>query len=342
MAKVQTLSTWDTQLCADSVEWCPTNGFTHFLAVGTYQVDKSDGETFSDDQRHGKLLLFQHDDDKSGLTLLHSVDTGAILDMKWNPSNSCPELCLVTSSGQILLYTLQEGQLKLKCHTFLSEQDQKRPVALSLDWNTRKVCSESPCIVTSDSSGGLTLLSVTNERLVTQHVFSSQHSHEAWIAAFDCWHPNIVYSGGDDCKLIQTDLRHESKVCNKKGHQAGVTSLLSDLYREHTLYTGSYDEILRQWDTRQMKEEVKSLHMEGGVWRIRQSPEQKDILATACMHNGFHLVNAADISKFICSYKEHESLAYGVDFKVDDSSSNIIIASCSFYDHQLKVWSVEL
>ena len=39
----------------------------------------------------------------------------------------------------------------------------------------------------------------------------------------------------------------------------------------------------------------------------------------------------------IVSYEEHESLAYGLDFKYDD---DLILASCSFYDCLLKIWEV--
>jgi hypothetical protein len=36
--KVLTAFSFDTELSADSVEWCPIKGHTDVLAVGTYQV----------------------------------------------------------------------------------------------------------------------------------------------------------------------------------------------------------------------------------------------------------------------------------------------------------------
>ena len=126
---------------------------------------------------------------------------------------------------------------------------------------------------------------------------------------------------------------------------AGVTSLLSDIYEEHILYSGSYDENLHKWDTRNIKNPLQSLNMGGGVWRIRQ-PTYKDellntrIIATACMHAGFKLLDKKDM-KILTEY-QHESLAYGIDFKSSKIADTITLASCSFYDHVLKIWNVRV
>ena len=62
------------------------------------------------------------------------------------------------------------------------------------------------------------------------------------------------------------------------------------------------------------------------------------VIATACMHDGFKLVDI-DKMKVITNYSEHESLAYGIDMKCAKNSKDIMIASCSFYDHLLKIWN---
>lgn len=43
----ETLVTWDTEYSADTVEWCPISPCQNILAVGTYQVDKSEEKEFS-------------------------------------------------------------------------------------------------------------------------------------------------------------------------------------------------------------------------------------------------------------------------------------------------------
>ena len=59
--KSQTIFTFDTKLSADSVEWCPHSGCENLLALGTYQVDKKDNESFDDSQRHGRLYLIKEE-----------------------------------------------------------------------------------------------------------------------------------------------------------------------------------------------------------------------------------------------------------------------------------------
>ena len=36
---------------------------------------------------------------------------------------------------------------------------------------------------------------------------------------------------------------------------------------------------------------LKTVGVGGGVWRVKWHPIHSDFMATACMHNGFHLLN---------------------------------------------------
>ena len=144
--------------------------------------------------------------------------------------------------------------------------------------------------------------------------------------------------------MLKNTSIHRCIAIPRRHFSAGVTSLLSDVYREHVLYSGSYDENLHIWDTRSVRTPSSTLRMGGGIWRIRQLPRKDDlsqhcgVIATACMHDGFKLV---DINKMriLTNYSEHESLAYGIDLKLSKSSNELMIASCSFYDHLMKIWS---
>ena len=95
-----------------------------------------------------------------------------------------------------------------------------------------------------------------------------------------------------------------------------------------------------------MKQPISTHRMAGGVWRIRQHCQQanpmasnvRSLLATACMGGGFQLVDVNN-SEIILDYKEHGSLAYGIDIKPTDcSDKELTFASCSFYDHVLRIW----
>jgi diphthamide biosynthesis protein 7 len=62
------------------------------------------------------------------------------------------------------------------------------------------------------------------------------------------------------------------------------------------------------------------------------------------MHDGFKVVKAhgEDVSwKIIQRFDDHKSLAYGVDwsFAPPDTDGKTLIASCSFYDHALHLWT---
>lgn len=41
-SRTRTLQVFDTELSADTVEWCPLPQWSHVLACGTYQLQKGD------------------------------------------------------------------------------------------------------------------------------------------------------------------------------------------------------------------------------------------------------------------------------------------------------------
>ena len=256
------------------------------------------------------------------------MQTRAILDMKWCLTH--PWLGIVTASGEIIIYELENETLKL----LVSKTLESKPVILSLEWFDVK-------LVISDSSGSVHILQIEEStNLLETRATSKQHEFEAWICTFDAFDSNVVYSGGDDCKMKIFDVRTQlGRVLGKNSHDAGVTSLLSDKYDEYRFFSGSYDENLRTWDKRNWKEAVETYHVGGGVWRIKQPKRltkgQEDMLGLACMHNGFQILKGQER---VVSYAEHDSLAYGLDFKQSDDC--LQLATCSFYDCLLKVWQV--
>jgi diphthamide biosynthesis protein 7 len=122
---------------------------------------------------------------------------------------------------------------------------------------------------------------------------------------------------------------------------------------KYCIFFCSYDERLLLWDKRQMKNWLNETNLGGGVWKLKWEPDSARHLLAATMHNGFHLIDCCCPSlngdeeplpfepKIVASYREHSSLAYGCDWGrlLSPSTGLRTIASCSFYDHSLHVWS---
>lgn len=115
----------------------------------------------------------------------------------------------------------------------------------------------------------------------------------------------------------------------------------------------SYDSTVRLFDTRKPLIPLAQADVGGGAWRVKWHPSaarQNDLLV-ACMHDGFKIVqfdldkiasdkSYTDLWKIKKRFDAHESLAYGVDWSFAESKGDeTIIASCSFYDHRLHLWS---
>ncbi|XP_034935235.1 diphthine methyltransferase [Chelonus insularis] len=359
-----TLETFDTQFSADSVEWCPIEGFQDIFICGTYQLspENEKSETVIDTKpqiRLGKIFLFQVI--KVGkLKLLQELEVSGVLDIKWAHVR-CQENILfgiVNSVGFLQIYKLHtDDDLKVELLTERKVREVEGEIlALSLDWDTGKSPREGvkeEKISVSDSKGFVSIFHLIQGQL---NFIGSQKAHEfeAWITAFDSWDSNIIYSGGDDCKFKRFDIREEMTLmkCNQV-HEAGVTSLHSNSSQEFCLASGSYDEKLRLWDTRNFRRPVSEITLGGGVWRLKWDPfyNPHRYLLAACMYGGFRLIDCQNQEnpKIIEEYNEHKSIAYGCDWcyfpsdqiikklQFEEYQKPVLVTTCSFYDHTLKL-----
>ncbi|CAB1320123.1 unnamed protein product [Coregonus sp. 'balchen'] len=247
-SRTRSLQVFDTELSADTVEWCPISQWHNILACGTYQLQKGPDAGAEDAAtRIGRLYLFkfrQQGPMCPPLSELQRIDTPAILDLKWChvPVSERPLLGMATASGELQLHRLIDRENSL---TAVSQ------------WKA--------------------------------------HDFEAWISAFSYWDTQLVYSGGDDCKLKGWDLRMgpSSPTFTSKRHSMGVCSVHSSPHRERILATGSESAL------------------GGGVWRLKWHPTHEHLLLAACMHNDFHILHC---QQALASYILHNSLAYGADW----------------------------
>lgn len=316
--KHTTLLQYDTKFSSDSVESNPNR---KELAVATYQLLPS-GE------KCGSLIFFDE------CKLSDCIDMPAILDMKWSQSSI---LAVADANGYVTLFS---DKTKISSWNSVTSS-----INLSLDWSDRVNLCPSPSLAVSKSDGSISVLKL-GESALDQVLNFPAHNFEAWIVAFNYHDTNILYTGGDDCIFQSFDTRTACSVplFRNKQHDMGVTSIQSHPFDQHTLVSGSYDEYVRVWDTRNCRAPVFKHHVGGGVWRLKFHPADRTRLLAACMHDGFKVLRLDKGLETIYEFREHESLAYGADWVYEGASSGSasdVIGTSSFYDHAFKIWRIE-
>jgi diphthamide biosynthesis protein 7 len=133
-----------------------------------------------------------------------------------------------------------------------------------------------------------------------------------------------------------------------------VLSFLSSLTLTRLLL--SYDSKIRLFDRRKPLVPLTEYDAGGGIWRLKWHASLPGRLLVAGMHGGFKVIdfdglalNPVDEDGWLkpgegelhARFDRHESLAYGVDWSDGGKTSDgkDLVASCSFYDHQMHVWA---
>ncbi|KAG5899352.1 hypothetical protein JTB14_036841 [Gonioctena quinquepunctata] len=347
---INTLFSFDTVYSADSVEWCPHKPCQNIFVCANYELLEQDSSNVAGPRKRvGKILLFSISPE-DGLKLHQEIETSAVLDQKWchNKINNVSILGVVNANKEVEIYALNEELLVLEPLTSCKvDADASETLVLSLDWSTAIADSQEPEIICSDSKGNVHLIRFCDDALTLQESWHG-HEFETWITGFYYWDTNIFFSGGDDSLFLKFDRRAgKEPVSKNRSHNAGVTSLHSNLSRENLLATGSYDEYIRLWDIRNMKTETGSIKMPGTLWRLKWDSFDQTHLLAACMLGGVHIVNASAIDQLeiVGSYYEHKNISYGADWCYLDrdncgkfaETGQFIIGTCSFYDRLLCV-----
>ena len=107
MENIKKLESWDTQLYADCVEFCPFEPYLSIAICGTYQLCEREAA------RVGHLSLHSVSPENIDLTPIQLVDTPGILDVKCCRKKFYNEISLAVASltGQIVLYSFDSDIL---------------------------------------------------------------------------------------------------------------------------------------------------------------------------------------------------------------------------------------
>lgn len=362
--------TLDTVWPADSIEFCPHESASEIFVCGTYRLEQpladSDAKvhTAPDDSkvgldpttrkqsqvRRGKCLVLQVTGDR-GVSQIQEISLPAVLDQKWchTSQTASPVLGIADSEGNVTLHEWHKEERQLKAFQSVSCAPSD-VLCLSLDWSTRRyptnnygslvvsLSNGSLCVLNPDSSGNLAIVNQWHA-----------HDYEPWIAAWNYWDTSIVYSGGDDLAMKGWDVRQNfsQPIFTNKRFNAGVTTIQSHPHIEYLIAVGSYDNSVCTFDTRKPLVPLVQGDVGGGAWRVKwhPSPSRKEDLLVASMHDGFKVAKAHHGEgvtwEIVKRFDDHKSLAYGADwsFAPPGIDGETLIASCSFYDHTLHLWS---
>lgn len=217
------------------------------------------------------------------------------------------------------------------------------PIVLSVDMS-------GELLGASDADGGLYVLRVSAggcERVAER---ADVHAAEAWSMCVSGEAEALrVYSGGDDGTLCGWDVDGGGIMFRlRKPHGGvGVTSVVRDAAGTGMLWTGGYDDTLRLWDLRAMRNAVQEIELGGGVWRVKFHPDDPRLMLVATMYDGFKVVRRDAVDgrlRVVCRFDEHKSIAYGAAWMParETCPGQSVALTGSFYDHSLRLWSSDV
>lgn len=268
--------------------------------------------------RTGRLYLFSLDETTP--TELQRQETNAILDAKWDPHASVPELAVADAKGAVTVYSLESQQLQQRQKLQVTEDS---TLVLSLAYSPT-----SSNLITSLSDGSLAHLTRFESEYTVGETWHA-HDFEPWICTFS--DENTIWSGGDDLTLKRWDLRSQLLTGSNRRFDGGVTTIAPCPHDDNILAVGSYDARLRLFDVRNLRSAVDELELPGGIWRTKW--KGRDVL-NACMHGGFAVVRVEEGMEITRTFPG--TLGYGADWHRAEGSD--MVATCSFYDHVMNVW----
>lgn len=271
------------------------------------------------------------------------VETAAILDTNWYTIGNRCFLVAASALAEIQLFELKNDRLHLVHSLNLNSNNSENVLTLSIDVRHQLNSSIRSNLIASDSRGMISLLTIAQSEVIIERSWQA-HSFEAWTCAFDKWQPHVIYTGGDDMffNIYDTRASEVQQTTKNRCHTAGVTSF--QCFSENLFLTGSYDEKLRIFDKRNWKQPISDLELGGGIWRIKASKFNRNLLLCACMYKNFSLCKMNDELSgmdLVAEYNEHDSICYGADWAPNQlCSGGQVMITCSFYDKRLCVASV--
>lgn len=316
---------------------------TSIIAIGTYKLEENG-------LKHGSIEIFKYEKSSANLLLISQKRLpSAVLDLKLHDHDSSI-LISAQHTGEVIVWKFETDWYLARLHTV-------QVFDLSVV-TTSVFChpTDRSKLLATGTNGQAAIADLDSGSISK---FFTSHELECWTGAFGELGQltNVVFTGGDDSQLIAHDTRTNEKIwaTSYRHHEAGVVSILAPSERWNTensnhLWTGSYDDNLRIFDLRVMDKKnplliaglvprtLRQENLGGGVWRLVPSPLDNDNRVLACcMYDGARVIDTTLTGFEVAGYfkKDHESICYGGDW----SNEGDFVATASFYDQVIQVWS---
>ncbi|PWA03203.1 hypothetical protein BB558_000635 [Smittium angustum] len=327
------------------------------FAIGMYELVEKD----SVQSRIGKLKILDAFEDFESSTVktevVQEIDTCGIFDIKWSHNLVNDKMMLGQSDaeGKLRFYGVnnmsgsEENNEWLSYLSCVDNPGSEGNMCLSLDWSNRIKGNDNVKVCGSYSDGSVSVFGINSLGEFISLNYIKAHMYEAWITAFDYHNTNILYTGGGDGLLKGWDIREadlHTGTFVSKYHEMGVCSIQSNPLKENIVASGSYDEKVCVWDTRQFKKPISETNVGGGIWRLKWNPSNPEYLLAAAIFNGVFVLkhDGSDKLGHVSHFKEHGSLAYGADWSYyyRPRADKWLVSSCSFYDKACHFWNADI
>ena len=261
------------------------------------------------------------------------IDLPGVFDFSWLPDSQILITALAEGSPKLFEYEEMDGKKRLRKLPMQSGNINNLEMTLA-------VAGSSDCLLTCDNKGFLTEWNIDNSGLQVTKCWQA-HDAEIWYVSNDYLNKNLFFTGSDDYSMKIWDMREEPNLpaaiaVDKTGHDAGVCCVISSPWDEFTIASGSYDEKVRLWDRRALREPINVVECGSGAWRLKWNPVNKNLMGVAAMRAGFQIIDLEQ-GKIIQTESVDDHVAYGIDWH----ANGISLASCSFYNNQGQFFSFQ-